>query len=111
MNLLADTAFWLMPMVLLATAAPVVQAARAPDERARMRTWVRRHLAGDDGPPFSLMIGGVPAQKALMNWRKTFRSHRLDARRTAHTAIWTDEASGLRLRLDATEFADAPSVE
>ena len=63
------------------------------------------------GLPFSFVYGGRRSADLLPNWVREAEVVRLDDRRTAHNAAYTDPDTGLQVRIEAVVFADFPAVE
>jgi len=101
---------------------------------AQASRWARQWLAADGArlaPPFSFTYGGKvgahacpfaalragsePAERGrallLSGWRLARDSRRLDAARTRHTLTYSDPATGLVARLEATQYHDYPALE
>jgi alpha-galactosidase len=60
-------------------------------------------------PPFTFKYGGKSF--AELPWKVKRSSRELDATRTEHTLLYTDEASGLTARCVGIEYRDFPTVE
>lgn len=60
-------------------------------------------------PPFSFKLGGKTL--AELAWQPTRSTRKLDAQRTEHVLLYTDEPTGLEVRCVAVEYHDFPIVE
>lgn len=82
-------------------------------ELADARAWLDARL-GDTGhqvPPFSLTYAGRPLAELLSTWPVATAMTTLDERRTQHTVIYSDPATGLIVRWVAVAYVDFPTVE
>ncbi len=61
--------------------------------------------------PFAFRYGGRPSQQLLGEWHRAATAEKLDPNRTRHTVEYADPESGLRLRCEAVEYHDFPTVE
>ena len=62
-------------------------------------------------PPFSFLYDGKPSNELLKRWLVKRNTQKLDPQRTEHTLVYTDSASGLRVRCVLIEYHDFPTVE
>jgi alpha-galactosidase len=62
-------------------------------------------------PPFSFVYDGQTSPALLNGWRLSRLRRQLENRRTEHTLVWTDPATGLAVRCVAIEDQDFPTVE
>ena len=62
-------------------------------------------------PPFSFFYDGRPSTELLKRWQVERYTQKLDAQRTEHKLVYTDSASGLRVRCVLIEYHDFPTVE
>lgn len=60
---------------------------------------------------FSFRYGGRPSGQFLTHWTRQVTTGERDARRTQREVLYRDPATGLEIRLEATEFKDFPAVE
>ncbi len=61
--------------------------------------------------PFSFTYGGKSSDELLPTWRMEEQTEKLDANRTKVTRVYTDPATGLRLRWEVVRFSDFPALE
>ncbi|HOX56920.1 MAG TPA: NPCBM/NEW2 domain-containing protein [Candidatus Paceibacterota bacterium] len=61
--------------------------------------------------PFSFVYDGRNSAELLKAWPCQRSARKLDAQRTERTAVWTDPATGLQVRLVGIEYGDFPTVE
>jgi alpha-galactosidase len=61
--------------------------------------------------PISFILDGRTSNDLLSHWRRSDAERHLDAQRRERTRTWTDDATGLQVRLVATEYAGFPIVE
>lgn len=74
--------------------------------------WLQEHLLGDNAkPPFSFVYDRQASGALLKDWPKKTETRQLDSARAEHVVTWTDPKSGLRIRIEATEFAHSAVVE
>lgn len=105
-NLTLITALLLAPLAALHAATPSSQ------EHSIAKQWALSQVFPDSAEtPFSFVIGGEPASKAMRDWKRMDTARDLDAQRRERTRTWTDGRSGLQVRLVATEYAGHPVVE
>ena len=57
------------------------------------------------------MLGGKPSHELLRDCNRSAAARELNAQRRERTRTWTEEGSGLEVRLVATEYAGYPVVE
>ena len=99
-------ALLLAPLALLQAAEPTTQ------ENAVATQWAQANVFGDKAKlPFSFTLGGKSSDALLRNWKRTDAARQLDSQRLEHTRTWLDAASGLEVRLVATEYAGFPVAE
>ncbi len=86
-----------------------------PSEMAAKSSWVATTLDSGTTPPFSFTYGDRSSRDLLPAWTVSRATDETtDARhgrRTAHTLSFTDPATGLVVRCEATEYSDFPTVE
>ncbi len=106
-------------------AGPFRGLAPTPEEMYLARRWVAAKFeapakepradepdaAVTTDPPFSFVYGGRTSAELLKTWTAERTSRELDARRTEHTIVYRDPATGLAIRCVAVEYHDFPSVE
>ena len=75
-------------------------------------------LALDAGPPgfapdvpFSFTYGGKPSTALLTHWKRVQTDAPAAGGRARHVVTYTDPATGLEVRCEATLFTDSPAVE
>lgn len=68
-------------------------------------------FSGTVNPPFTFVLGGKSSDDLLRYWKRTDTARKPDAERLERTLSWTDEESGLQVRLIGTEYAEFPVVE
>jgi alpha-galactosidase len=94
------------PLALLHAAEPTTQ------ENAVATQWAQANVFGDKAKlPFSFTLGGKSSEVMLRNWKRTDAARQLDTQRREYTRTWLDAASGLEVRLVATEYAGFPVAE
>jgi alpha-galactosidase len=94
------------PLALLHAAEPTTQ------ENAVATQWAQANVFGDKAKlPFSFTLGGKSSDALLRNWKRTDAARQLDTQRREYTRTWLDAASGLEVRLVATEYAGFPVAE
>jgi len=92
------------------------------DEMQKKNQWVKKHLLeaepNTSGPttdrgdlPFAFVYDGRASNEVLASCPKKTEKHELDGKRTQHTFVWTDPATGLEIRCVAIEYSDYPSVD
>jgi alpha-galactosidase len=87
-------------------------ASNKPDSLRQDNQWLKEHLLDDSAqPPFSFAYDRQGSSALLKAWPKKTETKQLDDLRTEHSVIWTDPKTGLRVRLQALEFANSPVVE
>ncbi|MEI6873259.1 MAG: alpha-galactosidase, partial [Verrucomicrobiota bacterium] len=85
---------------------------RTPQETSAAEHWSQTNLFPDGTKhPFSFMLGGKSSDELLPDWKRTDAVRDLDAQRSERSRTWTDDKSGLQVRLIATEYAGFPVVE
>ena len=100
------TALLLAPLALLQAADPT------PQENAVATQWAQANVFGDKAKlPFSFTLGGKSSDVLLRDWKRTDTARELDSQRHEHTRTWLDAASGLEVRLVATEYVGFPVAE
>lgn len=83
-----------------------------PQETSTAEHWSQTNLFPDGmKQSFSFVLGGKASAELLRDWKRTDAVHALDAQRRERMRTWTDEKSGLQVRLIATEYAGFPIVE
>ena len=102
----------LLTALLLAPLAALHAATPSSQEHYIAKQWALSQVFPDSAEtPFSFVIGGEPASKAMRDWKRMDTARDLDAQRRERTRTWTDGRSGLQVRLVATEYAGHPVVE
>ena len=100
------TALLLAPLAALHAATPTSQ------ENSIANQWSQDTVFAEQAKlPFSFTLGGKASNELLRNWKRTDAERNLDAQLREHTRTWTDEASGLQVRLVAAEYSGFPVVE
>jgi len=61
--------------------------------------------------PFSFTCGSGPSSDLFAKSKPVRKTRRLDAARTLRSLTWTDAATGVQVRLEATAYRDYPAVE
>ena len=83
-----------------------------PQETSAAEHWAQTNLFPDGiKQSFSFVLGGKSSDELLPDWKRTDDVRDLDAQRRERTRTWTDDKSGLQVRLIATEYAGFPIVE
>ena len=102
----------LLAVLLLAPLATLHAAAPTTQENAAATQWRQENIFGDKAKlPFSFTLGGKSSAVMLRDWKRTDAARPLDSQRREHTRTWLDAASGLEVRLVATEYAGFPVAE
>ena len=84
----------------------------AENEFVEMRQWVSAHFgAGEGVPPFSFTCDGHPFSYASGNKAVTEKPLQRNPAYMERSVIWTDAASGLEVRCQASVYSDYPVVE
>jgi alpha-galactosidase len=104
--------FRLFTALLLAPLAALHAATPSSEEHSIAKQWALSQVFPDSAEtPFSFVVGGESASKVMRDWKRMDTARDLDAQRRERTRRWTDERSGLQVRLVATEYAGHPVVE
>ena len=99
----------LLPATLLLQSAA---AAPTPAELKLGRNWAAQHFDGKAAAfPFTFTYGGRPAAELLPSWKLERQRATPQPGCTQRTLTCTDQATGLRVRCDVTEYEDFPAVE
>ncbi len=94
-------------MIFAALPAPVsAQTTISPAETAAAAKWA----ANLDGL-FSFVYGSRPSASLLPGWKRASRTSKAPSGETLIATTYTDPATGLEVRAEATVFADFPAVE
>ena len=102
----------LLAALLLAPLALLQAADSSTQENAVANQWAQANIFGDKAKlPFSFTLGGKSSDTLLRDWKRTDSARPLDIQRREHTRTWLDAASGLEVRLVATEYAGFPVAE
>ena len=107
------------PVIALALAVLLFGAgwARAVSPTAQEMQTAKQFLAerllstDPAGLPFSFVYGGRPSRELLKGWQRSEKSENVDPARTKRTVQYADPHSGLRLRCEAIQYRDFPTVE
>ena len=98
--------------LLLAPLAALHAAAPTSEEITAAAQWAQSNVFAEHAKlPFSFTLGGESSDELLRDWKRTDATHELEAQRRERTHTWMDAATGLQVRLVATEYADFPVVE
>ena len=82
------------------------------EETSAAKQWSQSNVFPDHTKlPFSLTLDGKASNELLRDWKRTDAVRDIDAQRRERTRTWTDERSGLQVRLVATDYAGFPVVE
>ena len=104
--LMLPTALLLAPLIALRAAEPM------PEEDSAAAQWAQSHVFTKQAKlPFSFTFGGKLSEDLLRDWKQSDAERELDAQRRERTRSWTDAATGLQVRIVATEYANFPVVE
>ena len=104
--------FTLLTALLLAPLAALHAATPTSQENSIAQQWAQSKVFADNAKaPFSFSVGGKSSSEVLRDWKRTGAECDLGAQRRERTRTWTDETSGLQVRLVATEYAGFPVVE
>ena len=102
----------LLAALLLAPLAVLHAELPTPQENSIARQWAQCRVFTEDVKlPFSFTLGGKSSDELLRDWKRTDATRELATQRREHTRAWLDTASGLEVRLVATEYAGFPIVE
>jgi alpha-galactosidase len=98
--------------LLLAPLVGVHGAQATSGENAAAAQWAQSNVFTKQATlPFTFTLGGKSSEDLLRDWKQNNAARELDAQRRERTRSWTDAATGLHVRLVATEYADFPVVE
>jgi alpha-galactosidase len=100
-------------LLLTSLSAFTLQAATpTSEENAAAVQWAQSNVFAEQAKvPFSFMLDGKSSDELLRNWKRTDAVRELDAQRRELTRSWMDAATGLQVRLVATEYSGFPIVE
>jgi hypothetical protein len=104
----------LLAALLLASLSVFTLHAAVPtsEENAAAAEWAKSHIFAEQTKlPFSFTLGGKSSDELLRDWKRTDATRALDAERRERTRTWIDAATGLQVRLVATEYEGFPVVE
>ena len=104
----------LLSTLLLASLSPLALQAEQPtsQENTAAAQWSQANVFAEQAKlPFSFVLGGKSSDELLPDWKRTDVVLDLDAQRRERSRTWTDDKSGLQVRLIATEYAGFPVVE
>jgi alpha-galactosidase len=80
------------------------------DELAQKTAWVQQNLlTATNIPPFSFSYNGLASTRLLPSWNRSEKDTILDANRTQHEIIWSNNV--LQVRCEGVEYSDYPVVE
>ena len=83
-----------------------------PDSARPTDRWLQAHLLSSTPQlPFSFTYGRQSSTALLKVWPEKTASRQLEGGRTEHELVWTDQKTGLRVRLTAVEYVGSPVVE
>jgi len=106
------TTLSLLATLLLAQLAISHAAVPSLQENAAAAQWSQANVFAEQAKlPFSFVLGGKSSDALLPDWKRTDAVRDLDAQRRERTRTWTDDKSGLQVRLMANEYAGFPIVE
>src|ERR1700751_61262 len=98
-------------LVLLAHNATPAQIIN-PNGAHPTQRWLEEHLLSSTPQlPFSFTYGKQSSTALLKVGPEETASRQLGGGRTEHRLVWTDQKTGLQVRLTAVEYADSPVVE
>ena len=86
----------------------------ATNEMAQARTWFETAFSAESkqaSAPFSFVYGGAPSSNFLTNWEVKAEKKDAGQGKEQRTLTYTDPATHLEIRCEATAFADSPAVE
>ena len=97
-----------LPLSVLAAPADM-----ATDEKAQARAWFETAFSAEPkaSVPFSFVYGGAPSSSFLTNWEVKAEKKDAGQGKEQRTLTYTDPATHLEIRCEATLFADSPAVE
>ena len=102
----------LFPALLLAPLAATHAAAPSSIENAAAVQWAQNNVFPEQGRlPFSFVLGGKSSGELLHDWKRTDATREPDGQCRERTRTWTDEKTGLQVRMVATEYPGFPVVE
>jgi alpha-galactosidase len=82
------------------------------EENAAAVQWAQSNVFAEQAKVrFSFTLGGKTSDELLRNWKRTDATRELDAHCRERTRSWMDAATGLQVRLVATEYSGFPIVE
>lgn len=83
-----------------------------PDEMLLKDQWVKQTLLSFDRPVVSFQYNGTPSSQLMGGWRHSpIETQELPGGRTRHVMTWTDESTGLEVRVEVVDYSDYPAVE
>ena len=102
----------LLPTLLLGQLAILHAAVPSSQENTAAAQWSQANVFAEQAKlPFSFVLGGKSSDALLPDWKRTDVVLDLDAQRRERSRTWTDDKSGLQVRLIATEYDGFPVVE
>lgn len=107
--------FWVTSIVafmgLSAVSGACAAASTSPEETAAMRDWMAQHIDNGATPFFSFRYGDRLFGELSAGWKTERAVREVGPDRVEHDLAFTDPASGLVVRVVATEYKDFPAVE
>ena len=100
--------------LLLAPLSALTLHAATPtaEENAAAMQWAQSNVFAEQAKlPFSFTLGGKSSDELLRDGKRTDATRELNAQRRELTRTWMDAATGLQVRLVATEYAGFPVVD
>ena len=99
-------------LLALFSALTLHAATPTAEENAAAMQWAQSNVFAEQAKlPLSFMLGGKSSDELLRDGKRTDATRELDTQRRELTRTWMDAATGLQVRLVATEYAVFPVVE
>jgi len=81
------------------------------EDMAKSQTWAKTFLSSAAALPVSFVLDGKPVRRIPQDWKPVTSRRRIDARITETIFEGADPKTGLKLRVECTEYQDYPVVE
>lgn len=100
-------------IIILSLCSLVLAISPSQPEINLSRQWVAEHfvIAPAASIPFSFMYEGKPSSELLSAWQVNQTEKSLSPDRVLHTITFTDPATLLQIRCEATEYTSYPAAE
>ena len=86
-------------------------ASTSPADMEQLHVWTARYFASAKQLPVAFNLGGKAIAGFPDRWQATTRRQRIEANLVETVYEGTDPVTGLRLRVEVTEYQDYPVVE